>query len=545
MARPAAPMSSGANADAAPAAAVQATKSAGNPTLSVFTTSLQRSLADLPPPLLEPGFKPVLDFSDTGAAYKIRSTFELQRAWVVYKLCSVNWIARNAAALRRLSNVVLTRRLTREIIRRSFFAHFCAGENAKDIVPSIELLRQAGVGSILDYAAEADVGSGEHGALDPEEKCERNFSVFLDCIHAAAQFESNGFAAIKMTALGQPELLQRMTTIIRAVRDMFQRFDKARTQRIDFDTFSSVVDELGVKISKEFKRQIFGRFDKDKSGDIDFLEWTEFLAVEDLHMRPFFTAGSSAVLPALTDEELTRVLNMNKRLDKLAAAAAERKVRLMVDAEQSYFQPAIAHTVVNMQRKYNRDFPVIFTTYQAYTRDAIPQIVDDLDRCRREGFWFAGKLVRGAYLKSERELAAKNKTPSPLWDTIEETHRSYHYCVDLVFQHIERANIMVATHNQFSVEYATALMSKLKIDKKDGGVFFGQLMGMSDHLTMILGQSGYNAFKYVPYGPVDEVIPYLIRRAEENSGVVGGSAARAEMARLDLEIRKRRAEGTL
>ncbi|MEW5306013.1 MAG: hypothetical protein WDW36_008518 [Sanguina aurantia] len=217
----------------------------------------------------------------------------------------------------------------------------------------------------------------------------------------------------------------------------------------------------------------------------------------------------------------------------------------MVDAEHSYFQPAIDHFVTRLMRKHNTQGPaVVFNTYQAYTKDCEQRVRNDMCRAQREGYTFAAKLVRGAYLTLERERAAAQSYPSPCHDTLEATHASFDACSDLMLKGVAAggSEVLLGSHNQASIQLAVARMSLLDLDPRTSPVYFGQLLGMSDHLTFTLGKHGYRAFKYVPYGKVDEVIPYLLRRAQENKAVLKG--VKEDVLLLSTEMRQRFAKAT-
>eukprot|EP01025_Chloroclados_australasicus_P010567 TRINITY_DN1433_c0_g1_i4.p2 TRINITY_DN1433_c0_g1~~TRINITY_DN1433_c0_g1_i4.p2 ORF type:complete len:291 (+),score=58.82 TRINITY_DN1433_c0_g1_i4:991-1863(+) len=239
----------------------------------------------------------------------------------------------------------------------------------------------------------------------------------------------------------------------------------------------------------------------------------------------------------LTDEEFELVDAMITRVGKLAELAAQKDVKLMIDAEHSYFQPAIDHTVQQLQRMYNKDKAVVYNTYQCYLKDSYDHVVWDMERARRGGYVFAGKLVRGAYMVLERRRAEEMNYPSPIHDTIEDTHANYNRVLELVLNEVKdsgKAEVMVASHNQQSIELAISLMDKLELRPRSSGVFFGQLLGMADHLSYTLGRNGYRAYKYVTFGPVEEVIPYLVRRAQENSGMMSGAQLELKLVQNEL-----------
>ena len=181
---------------------------------------------------------------------------------------------------------------------------------------------------------------------------------------------------------------------------------------------------------------------------------------------------------------------------------------------------------------------MIFNTYQCYLKDSKERAMTDLTRSERYNFHFAAKLVRGAYMIHERERATMLNIDDPIHDTANATHCTYDEVVELLLRY--RANngpgleIMVASHNEQSIRNATALMNELGLAPDDDCVHFAQLLGMSDHLTYTLGNAGYSAFKYLPYGKVREVVPYLIRRAQENGDVLGNTGKELDLLHKEL-----------
>jgi len=189
-------------------------------------------------------------------------------------------------------------------------------------------------------------------------------------------------------------------------------------------------------------------------------------------------------------------------------------------------------------KKYNvNGRVVIYNTYQAYLMSTHKRLSDDMERAKREGYQFACKLVRGAYLTLERERASLKGYRSPVWGTIEETHASYETCLRSVLAEgvaTGRAEVLLGSHNEESIRLAVLLMSELGLRPGRSPVYFGQLLGMADHITFTLGNNGYPAYKYVPYGLVQEVIPYLLRRAQENASVMSGAKADAGLLRSEI-----------
>eukprot|EP00669_Euglena_mutabilis_P000352 TRINITY_DN1053_c0_g1_i1.p1 TRINITY_DN1053_c0_g1~~TRINITY_DN1053_c0_g1_i1.p1 ORF type:complete len:414 (-),score=198.11 TRINITY_DN1053_c0_g1_i1:368-1471(-) len=319
---------------------------------------------------------------------------------------------------------------------------------------------------------------------------------------------------------------------------------------VTLPVFKASLLRAGVQMPDADIDRLFVNFDKSGDGVIDYLEWTERLTLAELCAAPPADEGRRLVhalvlqlaskcgVQPLTPEEFQLTENLYLRLKKIADAAAKAKVRVLVDAEQTYLQVAIDHFTTKMQREFNKSFPTIFNTYQCYLNFTHNRVLNDLERSKREGWTFAAKLVRGAYMVQERKLSHEKGYHSPILDTIQDTHASYNTCVRRVLEDIDRAEVVIATHNQQTIEMAVSTMKELHIDPKARGVYFAQLLGMADNLSLTLGQAGYKVFKYVPYGPVGLVMPYLMRRAQENGDALAG--AQKEVGMIWAELRRRR-----
>jgi len=235
-------------------------------------------------------------------------------------------------------------------------------------------------------------------------------------------------------------------------------------------------------------------------------------------------------MTALTHREEEQFANMTKRINTIFSAARDMDVRVMVDAEQTYFQPAIHRLAMEMMKKYNTEKAIVFNTYQCYLKITYNSLVLDLEQASRQNFYFGAKLVRGAYMEQERARAEEFGYEDPVNPDYESTTAQYHKCLSECMQRMAEwkkvldggpnVGIMVASHNADTIRFAIEEMKQLGIKGDDRLICFGQLFGMCDNLTFPLGQAGYSVYKYVPYGPVNEVLPYLSRRARENKGIL-------------------------
>ncbi len=242
----------------------------------------------------------------------------------------------------------------------------------------------------------------------------------------------------------------------------------------------------------------------------------------------------------ISKEEQEEFERVKARVDRLCREAYERKVRLFIDAEESWYQQAIDDMVREMMEKYNRDSPVVHNTLQMYRWDRLDLMKEEHEKARKKGYYLGLKLVRGAYMEKEREHAQQSDLPSPIHKTKEDTDRDFDlaqaYCLD----HLDRIALCSGTHNEKSCHFLVEQMKQKGIAKNDDRIWFSQLMGMSDNISFNLAAAGYNVAKYVPYGPVKEVFPYLLRRIEENSSVAGQT--RRELELISRERARREQE---
>jgi proline dehydrogenase len=236
-------------------------------------------------------------------------------------------------------------------------------------------------------------------------------------------------------------------------------------------------------------------------------------------------------------EEWTKVYY---RFDKLCNTAFFSKVPIMIDAEDSWIQPAIDKLVLEMMERYNKDRVYVLNTYQMYKKDSLGNLQRDFQYAQENGFKLGAKLVRGAYMEKERKRAEEKGYPSPIQDTKADTDRDYNEAVRLCMANLDQIMVIVATHNEESSKLAADMLQKTAYRNDHPTLWFSQLLGMCDHISFTLSAQDYNVAKYVPYGPVKAVTPYLIRRAEENSSVAGQAKKEIALIRKELAERRRR-----
>lgn len=240
----------------------------------------------------------------------------------------------------------------------------------------------------------------------------------------------------------------------------------------------------------------------------------------------------------LLPSEIKTFNRVRERVDEICRTAAENDVRIFIDGEETWIQDAIDALAYEMMEKYNRKRAVVYNTYQMYTVDRMEKLRQARVLAVKQGFYLGVKLVRGAYMEKERERAAQMGYPDPIQPDKAACDRDFNEALKFCIDNKQRIALCAGTHNEESCYFLTALMEKYNIKSNDPNVYFAQLYGMSDNISFNLAKFGYNVAKYLPYGPVEAVIPYLFRRAQENTSVAGQSSR--ELLLVQRELQRRR-----
>ena len=226
------------------------------------------------------------------------------------------------------------------------------------------------------------------------------------------------------------------------------------------------------------------------------------------------------------------------RVEAICQYAFNKQVPIFIDAEDSWYQDEIDRLANEMMKKFNQEKAIVYNTVQMYRHDRLCFLEKSLNLAKSENFKLGIKLVRGAYMEKERERAIEKGYPSPIQSSKENTDRDYNLALEYLIKNIDRTAICAGTHNEQSSQYLTELMKEANIPLDDRRIYFAQLLGMSDHISFNLSHKGYNVAKYVPFGPVRDVMPYLIRRAEENTSVAGQTSRELNLLKTEKARRK-------
>jgi proline dehydrogenase len=223
----------------------------------------------------------------------------------------------------------------------------------------------------------------------------------------------------------------------------------------------------------------------------------------------------------LSENEKIEKIKIWERVDSICKSAFENSVPIFIDAEESWIQPAIDELAETMMEKYNFKSAIVYNTFQLYRKDRLDYLISSIEEANKKKYFLGAKLVRGAYMEKERDRAQKLNYPSPINPSKEATDAMYDNALNHCLENINTVSICAGTHNEKSSLALVELMEKKSISKNDKRIYFSQLFGMSEHISFNLAKEGYNVAKYLPYGPVKDVLPYLIRRAQENTSVEG------------------------
>ena len=392
--------------------------------------------------------------------YKNKSTSDIYFSLFIYKLCTLEWLVDAGLKILKFSEQSeLLRRTIEQIVKKSFYKQFCAGETYEETLKTVNKLKKQGISVILDYCNEDSTNSTEW---------KQNTETVLSLIQQAHSLGAN-FIPLKVTSFIHPSFLEHMTTRLN---------------------------------------------------------------------------NSSNKLPLqLSQNEIQEYNNLMERLNIIVKTAKDNNIKILMDAEQSYRQPAIDYIALELSKKFNKTSPILFNTYQCYLKDTPRKLNNHLDLAKKEKFYLGVKLVRGAYIVSETERAIKMGYINPITSSKIETDHNYNSNVTLLLDRLtnpqnNKIGIVFATHNLESVLWACQKIRQFKLPPDHPNVSFGQLYGMGDYLTYGLNDMNFNANKLIPYGPVKAVIPYLTRRAQENRDVLGGTMTERHLLWLELKNRK-------
>lgn len=246
-----------------------------------------------------------------------------------------------------------------------------------------------------------------------------------------------------------------------------------------------------------------------------------------------------AAVSALVKDEQAEWDNVVNRLRKISLTARDKRVGVLIDAEESWIHDPVDAITLLMMDELNKEEAVVYNTYQMYRHDRLKFLEENYEAAKARGFILGAKLVRGAYMEKERARAAEKGYPSPIQPDKESCDRDYDAGVRFCIDHLDDVSLILASHNEHSNMAAAKLMQERNIPHNHKHIHFSQLYGMSDQITFNLAPEKFNVSKYLPFGPIADVVPYLMRRAEENTSVSGQTSRELQLIKTELKRRKK------
>lgn len=240
----------------------------------------------------------------------------------------------------------------------------------------------------------------------------------------------------------------------------------------------------------------------------------------------------------LTEDEEEAFGRVKSRVDQICGKAFACNLPVLIDAEESWIQDTIDRLAYEMMMKYNKARAIVYNTFQMYRTASPKNLREAYHDATMHSYFLGAKLVRGAYMEKERDRAEKMGNESPIFPDKDATDNAFNQALSFCLDHKQRISMMCGSHNEYSNYYLTVLMEKHSVTHSDPRIWFSQLLGMSDNISFNLAAAGYNVAKYVPYGPVRAVMPYLFRRAEENTSVAGQSSRELTLIKKEIQRRK-------
>ena len=327
---------------------------------------------------------------------------------------------------------------------------------------------------------------------------------------------------------------------------VFRQFCSGENLHESYET----VKKLNKKNVKSYLHYSVEGLENEKTYDNslnEVIKLIEFAASKDILDYTVFkptAIASSVILNKVTEEkelssfEKGLYIRIVDRFDIICKTAFENQIKILVDAEESWLQDAIDDIVLKMMIKYNTNSTIVYNTSQMYRHDRLKYLKELKKKSIENNFQIGVKLVRGAYIEKENRRAKKYNYKSPICESKHATDINFNEGANFILSNLDNFSLFCGSHNEKSIYNILDIMKESKMQKNNPKIWFGQLYGMSDNISFNLADQGYNVIKYLPFGPIKEVIPYLIRRAEENTSVKGQTSRELELIKKELKRRK-------
>ncbi|KFM71178.1 putative proline dehydrogenase 2, partial [Stegodyphus mimosarum] len=424
-----------------------------------------------------------LNFKDHRDAYQFKTTWEIIRALTILSMCSVNYLVDNSLSMMKWIQRASGVRGLRIFLKPVLYNQFVGGESTTEIRACVRRLAETGMRAMLAATMEEDVGEGgDENVYDSN--CER----ILESIEIVTEEDTRSpMIQLKLSGLLSADLLAALGNIYTTSPDK-------------------------VRLISSLSQEITG---------------------QNMH---------EPQLDVLGDKKKMALSKALERFKRICLAAQRKAVKVLVDAEYTYLNPGLSALTLAAVAAFNRDSSIVWNTYQCYLKNAQCKVEEEMKIILEDfGCHFGAKVVRGAYMVQEINRAEKLQIESPVCESFAATSETYDYVISFLLNKNSQLGLkcqfIIASHNEESIKLAVKRMDELKIDKQSDGICFGQLYGMCDYISNPLANAGYAVYKSIPFGTIDEVLPYIARRAIENKSVIEGG--RKELSLLKKELSRR------
>eukprot|EP01022_Parablepharisma_sp_SALTPOND_P014480 TRINITY_DN1969_c0_g1_i1.p2 TRINITY_DN1969_c0_g1~~TRINITY_DN1969_c0_g1_i1.p2 ORF type:complete len:528 (+),score=60.85 TRINITY_DN1969_c0_g1_i1:5237-6820(+) len=464
-----------------------------------------------------------------GTVFKHESTFRLLNNYVVIQMCRFPFLVRNSTKLTRAAYKVLGKSVTNFAVKNTIAKVFAAGENLDDLAKNMEALEQANVYAIADLSIE-DVDG------DPEEVLDNNKKQIMGLVKLMNDEESHTMS-LKVTALTYLKTLKELSEAQKKLDSMFT--DIAGFKQNAYITKDQVKDYAFRRFRFTPTQSELDEFFSIATGED---QTTSKISASDYYMNvhafPIDPKFNSAFVKKVANFSPKTYYELQMWVDRILTIMEElkkSKTYCMIDAQQTYIQSGVDSVTRQLQQVYNINRPLIVRTVQAYLKDSKRMVLLALAATKKRNQPFAVKLVRGAYMTEERRIAKEQGLESPILPTKAEVDKNYNELISIAFKEMtEKSHFNISSHNEDSIKLALKEADKNKKKMETRTISFGQLKGLGDNLTYGLAKKGEYVFKYLPYGPMECLIPYLLRRAEEANYIF--EEGKKQVKELNAEI---------
>jgi proline dehydrogenase len=459
-----------------------------------------------------------LNFDDTRTVFSKLSTQQLVESYLTLTSCQIPFVRKFGPNFLEFGGNAATL-----AAKYTYFQHFCGGESLDDNETVVQKLYNLKVQSILDYSVEGSVDDNENHLNN--EKEQEITQVIIDSVSFMRRQNDKllgldsttvntgslplPFAVVKFTGITDVKMLQKLSELV---------------------TYCQLYPEQAknlLQVPLQIDNALLKYITSDKNVRTPSFQ---------------FNNTGNTIPSGLTDAQIQKFNQVLERMDRICTECHKHNIGLLIDAEQTWVQPAIDLLAMIISIKYNVNTasgnrPLVHNTYQLYLKDSYTRLQMDQQYLWNEYSAKHGvKLVRGAYMNSESIRTKQLNLQYPFNPSLQDTHKQYHLGLDFTLQGIQKDQMaaVIASHNVDTLIYANKQIQHYGLQKNDSRIMFAQLYGMGDSLTLTMANSGYHIAKYVPFGPVNEVLPYLARRLSENGDIMGGNTV--ETKRLKREI---------